>query len=239
MELAVFILAGVLLGSVPTGYLIARARGIDLRAHGSGNIGATNLGRVLGRGAFVRCFVIDALKGLVPPLAWGLWTSHAGRLDLPATDLLAYLAVMASPVLGHMFCPWLGFRGGKGVATGLGALLGVVPVLTVAGMVGLAVWLAVFRWRRIVSLASIVAAVSVPLSILGLLVLARLGITPEEWGKADLSRWWPYVALTAGLAGVVIVRHRANIARLRAGIEPRFRPADEPATGANRSEGMG
>lgn len=227
MELALFMLAGALLGSVPTGYLIARARGIDLRAHGSGNIGATNLGRVLGRGAFVRCFVLDALKGMAPPLAWGLWSGHAGRLDLPVPDLLAYLAVMASPVLGHMFCPWLGFRGGKGVATGLGALLGVAPVLTAAGLVGFAIWLVVFRLRGIVSLASIVAALSVPLSVLLLLVLARAGIMPESWGKPDPGRWWPYLALTSALAGVVVVRHRANIARLRAGTEGRFRPGSE------------
>lgn len=227
MELALFILGGALLGSVPTGYLIAQARGIDLRARGSGNIGATNLGRVLGRGAFILCFTLDALKGLAPPLAWGLWTGHAGRLDLPASELLAYLSVMSAPVLGHMFCPWLGFRGGKGVATGLGALLGVAPVLTAAGLVGLAVWLIVFRLRGIVSLASIAAAASVPLSVLALLLLARAGAGPEGWGRADLSRWWPYLLLTGVLGGVVILRHRANIARLRAGTEGRFRPGSE------------
>ncbi len=234
MELAIFILAGTLIGSLPTGYLMARARGIDLRAHGSGNIGATNLGRVLGRAAFIRCLTIDALKGLLPPLAWGLWTGHAGRLDLPVIDLLAYLGVMAAPVMGHMFCPWLGFRGGKGVATGLGALLGVVPVLTLAGLAGLMVWLAVFRARGIVSLASIAAASSIPLAVVILLLLSLGGATPESWGRAEPARWWPYLALTAVLAAVVIGRHRANIARLRSGTEPRFRPGSEPGTRGDR-----
>lgn len=222
MILAVFILAGALLGSVPTGLLIARSRGIDLRAHGSGNIGATNLGRVLGRRAFILCFAIDALKGLAPTLAYGLWMGHAGRLDLPAADLLAWLGVMIAPVLGHMFCPWLRFKGGKGVATGLGALLGVFPVLSLAGLAGLVVWLLVFRARRIVSLASIAAAAGIPLAVIGLFLLA--GAAPREWGRAMPAGWWPYLALTALLAAVVIVRHRANIARLRAGTEPRFNP---------------
>ncbi|MBM4109402.1 MAG: glycerol-3-phosphate 1-O-acyltransferase PlsY [Phycisphaerae bacterium] len=226
MALALSILVAALLGSVPTGFLIARARGIDLRTRGSGNIGATNLGRVLGRNAFVLCFTLDALKGLVPTLAYGLWGGLAGRLDLPAGDVAAWLGVMLAPVLGHMFCPWLGFKGGKGVATGLGALLGVAPVLTIAGLGGLAVWLAVFKARGIVSLASIAAAASVPLVVAALLLVGRAGVGPRAWGTATLAGWWPYLVLTTALAIFVIVRHRANIARLRAGTEARFRPPD-------------
>lgn len=228
IEWGLFIALGLLVGSIPTGYLMARAAGVDLRSAGSGNIGATNLGRVLGARAFAACFAIDAVKGLLPPLAAGLWAGLAGRLHVPTDQALLWLAVMVSPVLGHIFCPWLGFKGGKGVATGLGALLGVFPVLTIAGAAALAVWLAVFAWRRVVSLASIAGAVAAPAAVLTLAGAWHGGLLggdrPASWGLLG-----PALGVTLALAALVVVRHRGNIARLRAGVEPRFVPGSARA----------
>jgi acyl-phosphate glycerol 3-phosphate acyltransferase len=121
-------------GSIPFGLLIARARGVDIRRHGSGNIGATNVWRVLGRGPGLLCFALDVLKGLAPTLGAAWTTGLLGPRALPgpidARSAWLWLVVMALAILGHMFSPWVGFRGGKGVATGLGALLGVWPFLT-------------------------------------------------------------------------------------------------------------
>ena len=127
-----FIPAAFLCGSIPFGMLIARARGIDIRAHGSGNIGATNVGRVLGRTWGVAVFALDVCKGLAPVLVAGAALGTLGHIAAPARDAWLVLATAAAAILGHVFCPWLRFKGGKGVATSLGALAGVFPVLTIA-----------------------------------------------------------------------------------------------------------
>jgi glycerol-3-phosphate acyltransferase PlsY len=231
MTWALFIVAGLLIGSIPTGYLLARAAGVDLRSTGSGNIGATNLGRVLGTRAFLLCFALDAAKGLAPPLAAGLWMGLAGRFDVPVGAAMAWLGVMAAPIVGHIFCPWLGFKGGKGVATGLGALLGVFPVLTVAGLAALAVWIGVFARWRIVSLASVAGAIAAPAAVLLTAGAGRLGWLPAHnapaWGLLG-----PALGVTVALGVLVIVRHRANIERLRAGAEPRFAPGSARRAGS-------
>ncbi len=220
LTLALAIAVAFLCGSIPFGLLIGRARGIDIRKHGSGNIGATNVGRVLGRGLGFLCFALDVLKGLAPTLAFGIWAGYAGRVTLEPPDSWRWLAVMSAPVLGHMFCPWVGFKGGKGVATGLGALLGVFPVLTVAGVGALAVWLAALKVWRMVSLASILAAASLPLWIGGAFVADALRRErPLDGGI--LGSAWPFLVLGAALAALVVVKHRANIARIRAGTESR------------------
>jgi glycerol-3-phosphate acyltransferase PlsY len=144
-----FLLA-YLVGSIPFGLFIAFARGIDIRKHGSGNIGATNVGRVLGPKAWLACFTLDFAKGLLPSLGAGAWLGLIGSTQPASAHAWVWVLVMAGPVLGHMFCPWLKFRGGKGVATGLGAMLGVYPILTIAGFAAAAVWLAAAaRWRYV------------------------------------------------------------------------------------------
>lgn len=205
------IAAGYLVGAIPFGLLIARAKGIDIRAVGSGNIGATNVGRVLGRPYFFLCFALDALKGFAPTLAFGLITHAADHGTRTPDQLWWWLAAMAAPVLGHMFSPYLGFHGGKGVATGLGSLLAVVPILTVPATIALAVYLAVVRTTRYVGVASCSAALSLPLSTAALWLA---GAPP--WAGAG-----PAVLTTALLAAVVIVKHRGNLARTLAGTEPR------------------
>lgn len=215
---ALAVLAAFLSGSLPTGYLIGRARGIDIRAHGSGNIGATNVGRVLGPRAWLLCFSVDFLKGLAPVLAVGLLAGLAGRWNVSAQDMSLWLAVMVAPILGHMFCPWLGFKGGKGVATGLGVVLGVFPVLTVAGAAAFAVFIVGLKVWRYVSLASLLAACTLPISLAVVAAYRRASIE----GPMGASPWLlPSIVATTLMAVTVIVKHRGNIARIRAGTEPK------------------
>jgi acyl phosphate:glycerol-3-phosphate acyltransferase len=224
MTEVLLVLAAALSGSIPFGYLIGRARGIDIRQHGSKNIGATNVGRVLGRPLGVACFVLDLAKGLLPTLGAG-WV--LGVLGDVSPDVRAgwwWMGVMAGCVLGHMFSPWVGFKGGKGVATGFGALLGIFPVLTVPAVVVLFVWLMSVKITRYVGLSSCVAAVALPVSV-GLLPVV-LG-----WGVGEDGRWvlWPQLVVGLVLASLVVYRHRGNLARTWAGTE--FRVGEKRAGG--------
>jgi glycerol-3-phosphate acyltransferase PlsY len=193
MTTALLVAAGYVLGSMPWGYWLPRlVKHDDVRRHGSGNIGGTNVWRVYGWRLGVPVVLLDTLKGLAPALVATLMVS-------PLAGVLAGAAAM----LGHwrpLFLRWQ--RGGKVVATCGGAFLGVAPVV---GAVGAAVWIVVFLAFRYASLASMVAALSLP-------VAAVL-----------LDEPWPVVAFAAGAAIAVLVLHRANIARLRAGTENRFK----------------
>src|SRR5262245_53758178 len=210
--LPVLVLLAFLSGSIPFGLLIARAKGIDIRKHGSGNIGATNVGRVLGRRYFFLCFALDLLKGLVPTLAMGYALGRLGHFDVPARDALWWLGAMVAAILGHVFCPWLKFKGGKGVATGLGALLGVFPPLAVPVGAALLVWLAALAVWRYISLSSIFAGLTLPTAVV------------VQWkllGRSELRDVLPFIAVAALLTLLVLWTHRANVARLRAGKEPK------------------
>ncbi len=237
-----FLLAGFLLGSIPFALLLGLARGVDIRTVGSKNPGATNLGRALGFRWFLLCFVLDAAKGLAPTLAFGLARGWTGlkSFNLAAPDALLWLAVMATPVLGHMFSPWIGFKGGKGVATGLGALLGVFPALGIPGLGALVVFLATLAGWRYVGLASVLAAASLPVWTWYFFELTARALTkrPEFPGDAPVrfaTNPAPFVAVAAALAVLVIVKHRGNLQRLARGTEPKIgrRPAaSAPATPA-------
>jgi glycerol-3-phosphate acyltransferase PlsY len=234
-----FVVGAFLLGSVPFSYLIGRLKGVDLRKVGSGNVGATNLGRALGGKYFAVGFLLDAAKGLAPTLIAGLHFGVLGVLSLPASTAGLWLAVAAAAVLGHMFSPWVGFKGGKGVATGLGALLGVWPAMGVPAVGALLVFLVVFALWRYVSAASITAAASLPVWVVLLFGLERTAAerrslnaqAPEEvvpvvaqLMRAEAAKTvvsWPFVVAAVLLAALVIWRHRANIARLANGTELR------------------
>lgn len=231
--------AGLALGSIPFALLIGAARGVDIRTMGSRNVGATNLGRALGFRFFLLCFALDATKGFAPTLAFGLATGWSGveSMRLPPEAAGLWLALVVAPVLGHMFSPWIGFKGGKGVATGLGALLGVFPALTLPGLGALVTFLGVFAIWRYVSLASMLAAASLPVWTWYFfrLTASALATGPEtELGAPTPfpARPGVYVAVTALLAALVIYKHRGNIARLASGTEPRVgappAPADAP-----------
>ena len=188
-----------LLGAVPFGLLVARTRGIDIRKHGSGNIGATNVFRTVGKGWGVLTMVLDALKGLLPTLL--LPRAVAALTGEVPHDALAVCIALAA-VCGHNWPVYLRFKGGKGVATTAGALIGLAPAVVGVGIVAFAVVLGVTRF---VSLGSITAAVLIP-------VIAWL-IYP---GELLLP-----IFLTL-LGAMVVWRHRANIARLIAGKENRI-----------------
>lgn len=203
-------LLAFLVGSVPTGYLIARSKGIDIRKHGSGNIGATNVGRVLGKKLGLVCFALDVLKGLVPTLVMGIVLGTLGSLDVAPSDAWAWLGVMAMTVLGHLFTPWLGFKGGKGVATSLGALLGVAPALALPCMLAFAVWIGSLRVWAMVGLSSVLAACCLPIGVALLFVLT-----------GRIEAMVPFLVITLALAALVIVKHRSNLRRIAQGTEPR------------------
>ncbi|MDR1789763.1 MAG: glycerol-3-phosphate 1-O-acyltransferase PlsY [Opitutaceae bacterium] len=201
LQCALSAAGGYLLGAVPVGYLVARANGVNIFEHGSKNPGATNVKRVVGGFAGNLTFALDALKGALAA-RWLHLASLAGaecvnREQLPA----AAVAGLAGAMLGHSFSVFTGFRGGKGVATAAGGLIVLLPVPTI---IALAVWGVVFKASLYVSLASMVAALTLV-----------------------AGSWWPgtplgYSILTTCMGALVILRHRANIARLAAGTEHKF-----------------
>jgi len=199
-----------LIGSVPFGLLIGKSRGIDPRTAGSGNIGATNLGRLLGGKFFALVFTLDLLKSMVPVLAAGAVLHFAPR---DAREYLLWLAVGAAAILGHMFSIFLGFKGGKGVATSAGVLLGVFPYYTLPGLICIAVWGLVFQITRYVSLASMIGAAFFPIAYV-IVGLAR--------GWPVTGKQWPLLAFAILIPALIVYKHRGNIARLRAGTENRF-----------------
>jgi acyl phosphate:glycerol-3-phosphate acyltransferase len=200
-----------LLGSVPFGLLIARAHGVDLRKVGSGNIGATNAARHVGRPAGILCFLLDVSKGLIPMLLVPL----LGLVDAAAgpKQLTLWLLVGCAAVLGHVFPIYLKFKGGKGVATSLGIVLGLWPYYTVCGIVAFAVWLGVVFCWRYVSLASIAAAISFPLFLTGAILVLK------AW---TLSQLWPLLLIAVLMALLVVIRHRENLKRLAEGSESKI-----------------
>jgi len=193
------ILAGYLIGAIPFGYLVARARGVDILRQGSGNIGATNVGRVLGRQWGLVVFLFDFCKGALPVLAARLLPLE---LDWPPDALAVSTGVAA--FVGHVFPVYLGFRGGKGVATAAGVVAVLLPLALLGALL---VWLAVVLATRYVSLASVVAAV--------FLAGQRLAFTPQPWSQDNLV-----VSLFCILAAtLVVLHHHANIRRLWHGNE--------------------
>ncbi len=241
-------LLGFLLGSIPFGVLIAKAKGIDIRAHGSGNIGATNVLRVVGKKYGVICFLLDLLKGFVPvaiavnlirlaghapavPLHYlDPFARHFGTdQQLLAQSIQVFTALAA--ILGHNYSPWIGFKGGKGIATSAGVLFGLMPVGIVLLLL---LWGVVFLATRYVSVASICAAAMFP-------VLTHLGARfhhvnndmtmPTLWEAGTWNK--PLFIFSLVTSTMAILRHRVNIMRLIQGTETRFvpkskRPAHRP-----------
>ena len=220
---AALILGAFLSGSIPFGLLIARAKGIDIRAHGSKNIGATNVGRVLGRKWGFLCLALDALKAFAPVALCGRWSGLWGDLAPPLNETVLWLLVLAAAISGHVFSPWVGFKGGKGVASSLGGMLGFFPLLTVPGLGALATFIVVLKVWRYVSLASCIAAATVPiLTLLTPLILRSVPGLHATTETDSLLASWPVALGVTPVSLLVIYRHRANIARLRAGTEPRI-----------------
>ncbi len=202
LSLVILALAAYLLGSIPTGYLVAKARGVDIRTVGSGNIGATNAFRVLGKPAGSFVLLVDAAKGFLA--CWGLplLLLRSGMIPQDAGSLRDWLPVIAgfSAILGHNYTCWLSFRGGKGIATSAGVLLALLPLALLASAIAFAITLAISRY---VSLGSIVAALVLP-----------------------FAAWWTgassvLIGTTILMSTLAIYKHRANIVRLLQGTENR------------------
>ena len=197
--------AGYLLGSIPSGYLAGRwIQGVDIRSLGSGSTGATNVLRVFGKGPALAVFLVDVLKGTAAVLLAKAMLQGDGSA---ATSDWWVVAAGLAALAGHSWSLWLGGKGGKAVATGLGMLLGLA---TPVGLACFGVFLAVLSVSRIVSLSSIAAAAALPLLMLGWFATNGMGLR------------WPYLILALLTSVLVIVRHRANIQRLLAGSEPRL-----------------
>lgn len=201
----IVLLLAYLLGSVPFGVLVARARGVDLRSVGSGNVGATNVVRVLGKPLGVAVFLFDFLKGFLPVFLVAAWLVDGGHLPY-GRDLVAVPLGVAA-VLGHVFPVWLGFRGGKGVATSAGFCAGLSWL---AILITLAIWYLLLKLTRYVSVASIVAALAFPIAF----------VLIEGVDRA-LSERRLATGLAVVLALLIVVLHRSNIRRLLRGEELR------------------
>jgi len=206
MSFAILIIGSYFFGSIPFGLIIAAAHGKDLRSIGSGNIGATNVSRALGRKWAYFCFLLDVLKGFVPTLIAVLLISPPPSI----TEFLLALAVGCAAISGHIFPVYIRFKGGKGVATSFGVALGLWPYYTACALAAVIIWAVVVLIWRYVSLASITAAIAFPVT----LIVAIRSI--PAWEFADL---WPLLIAATAIPITVIIRHRKNIRRLIAGTE--------------------
>ncbi len=196
----ILILTGYLIGSIPFGFLAGKLRGIDIREHGSGNIGATNVLRTLGKPIGISVLILDMLKGLAPVLI-AQHFSDSGLIHI----LTAFATIM-----GHNYTFWLGFKGGKGIATSAGALL---PIIFIPLLLAVAVWLLLFFTSRYVSIASIGAALTIPITTVYL----------QSWN-------YPLITFTIILAILAVWKHRGNIRKLCNGTEHRFTPKSKKPT---------
>jgi glycerol-3-phosphate acyltransferase PlsY len=228
--LFVIVVVCYLLGSVPFGLIAGRLAGIDVREHGSGNIGATNVWRVLGRRWGLPVFMLDVAKGLVAAM-FGKWLAAAWGLTVPLPHMhsevihldpsLGGIAAGLCAILGHNFPVWLRFKGGKGVATSLGALFGLMPL---ASTLTFLTWGLVLKLTRYVSLASIIGGLSLPLWVL------LLFMVPPSYGGME---GWPYFYFAVVATILLVLRHVPNIKRLIAGTERRLgEPKEAPAAPA-------
>jgi acyl phosphate:glycerol-3-phosphate acyltransferase len=203
VTIALLLLAAYILGATPTSYIAGRlVRGIDLREHGSKNLGATNVYRILGWKYAIPVALIDIAKGMIPVLLFPRLAGADAPRWLP-------LALGGAAVLGHMFSPYVRFKGGKGVATAAGMFLALAPL---ALLIAIAVWGLCLWLTGYVSLSSIFAVLSVPVTV-------RL-LQPD-----NMPVFWAAIALVV----LIVFAHRRNIARLIAGTESRFRTRGKPA----------
>jgi glycerol-3-phosphate acyltransferase PlsY len=190
------------IGSVPSGYLVARTQGVDIRQHGSRNIGATNVLRVMGKKWGYLVFLCDASKGFLAVKLGMLVATHA-----QLSPVLGGVIAAITCILGHNYTIWLGFKGGKGIATSGGVILALFPIAVVCCLA--LVWIGVFYAGKYVSLASIAAAVALPVAV--------FLIVPKTGGE-----FWTLFGFSVLICALAVWRHQANIVRLMNGTESRF-----------------
>jgi len=188
-----------LIGSIPTSFLVGKyLKGIDIREHGSGNVGATNTARIVGKGWGLLVLAVDILKGLI---CVTLVAKLFMRLGVPVDESVYPLILGSLAITGHIWPVFLGFKGGKGIATSSGVFIGVAPKVL---LIALIIWIIIFIWKRYVSLASIISAVSIPL-------MASFMAYPSM-----------FVIISSAICAVTVYKHYANIKRLVRGEEHAF-----------------
>lgn len=215
-------------GSVPVGLLLGKLKGVDVRKVGSGNIGAMNVARALGPRWFVVVFVLDLLKGLAPTVAAGWALSQPwGEATVNSTVRdTCWLAAGLCAVFGHNYSPFVGFKGGKGVSTSLGVALGIYPDLTLPAACCFFVWVLGISITRMSSVGSILGGVLFPV-----LYVAFASLETTDGISV------PLLAFTLLTAALIVLRHRANIARIVAGTEPRI--GGRSLSGGSSDQGRG
>jgi glycerol-3-phosphate acyltransferase PlsY len=201
--------AAYLVGSIPFGLIVGLAKGVDPRKAGSGNIGATNVGRLLGGRYFFVVFVLDLLKGAIPTLAAGAVLNFTVE---DRTTCLLWVLVSFAALVGHMASIFLKFKGGKGVATSAGVLLGIFPYYTLPALVAVTLWGILFLVFRYISVASMVGSAAFPI----LYVLAGM-----IWHWPILQSQFPFLFFSFLVPLMIVFKHRGNISRLRSGTELR------------------
>ena len=206
MLIGTIVVSCYFIGSIPFGLLIGKLNKIDIREHGSGNIGATNVLRTLGKKWGYICFILDFLKGQLPVIAAIQVTAQS---NLGGEDYIPSIAIV-STVLGHVFSLFLKFKGGKGIATSAGAIMAIAPYTLI---IGLTFWFIVFKMTGYVSLASILAAVAIPFLAVG---SNALNLQSVPISSCSIS-----ILVLLGL--LVILKHKTNILRLKNGTEPSFK----------------
>jgi glycerol-3-phosphate acyltransferase PlsY len=220
VQLSLLALVTYFVGAIPFGLLVGKLKGVDIREHGSKNIGASNAGRVLGRKFFWIVFALDLLKSLVPMAIASALVHQMPWVERTQVTFLLWLGVGLAAILGHVFPIYLGFRGGKGVATSAGVVLGLFPYFTFAGLITVATFVIVLKASKYISLSSIAAAVVFPFAYVTLGLIRHWDLT---------GRQLPLLVLAFCMAGLVIWRHRSIITRLRAGTENKIRSGSATA----------
>jgi glycerol-3-phosphate acyltransferase PlsY len=212
LDWTISIASAYLTGSIPFGVLIAKTKGVNIQEHGSKNIGATNVGRVLGKKLGILCFLLDVLKGALPVLIVGLFAGLFGQSmeHIETSEMLLWICVALASLLGHMYSPFLKFGGGKGVATTFGGMVAMWPLLTVPVFVAFLAWVITLKATRMISLASLVAAAVLFADAIVSVIL-----------KATVGHAWPLLAATGLITTMVFWKHRSNIGRILRGVEPK------------------
>ncbi len=199
MPLIISLFTCYLIGSIPTSFLVGKyLKGIDIREHGSGNVGATNTARIVGKGWGLLVLAVDILKGLI---CTTLVAKLFMRWGVPVDENVYPLILGSLAITGHIWPVFLGFKGGKGIATSSGVFIGVAPKVL---LIALVIWIAIFIWKRYVSLASIISAVSIPL-------MASFMAYPSM-----------FVIISSAICAVTVYKHYPNIKRLVRGEEHAF-----------------
>ena len=213
-----FALIAYVIGSVPFGLIVGLSNGVDPRTSGSGNIGATNVGRLLGVKFFALVFTLDLLKGLLPMLATA-WFLHHQATVVDVWMYAFWLLIGFCCILGHIFSLFLKFKGGKGVATSVGVILGVVPYFSLPALILAAIWIVSFKIWRYVSLSSILIAAAFPLVYIAVALLKRWPIFHEQL---------PLLIFSFVVGILIILRHKSNIQRLINGTENKIGKKSKP-----------